>query len=106
MDIIVTVGSKVTLEVYLGEVKIDGNNRRKHLSYNQVFRVTTFTIKEDCSRDDFGKCVHPDSFAGRALIGRKVGDEVEVNVGGLSVEEARVNQATGNHLKYKIVEIS
>ncbi len=105
MGKVVVVGSKVTVEVYLGEVKIDYGARRKYLHYGKVFRVATFLIERNSPNNNFGEHLHPSSFSGRALVGRKVGDDVEVNVGGLSVEEARVGQTTGNHLKYVIVAI-
>ncbi|MEK7642493.1 MAG: GreA/GreB family elongation factor [Patescibacteria group bacterium] len=49
--------------------------------------------------------ISADSFIGRALIGRKVGESAEVNVGGLSRWEQRVGSTSGNHLKLEIVEV-
>ncbi len=103
---LVGIGSTVTVEVYLGEVKIEGfgQSRRRYLSY-ALHNSQTLVITKDAA-DLGGKGLHPDSFAGRALLGCRVADEVEVNIGGLPVEQVKVGQATGNHLKYKVLSIS
>lgn len=55
MGKVVVVGSKVTVEVYLGEVQIDRGARRKYLSYSKVFRVATFLIERNNPNNNFGE---------------------------------------------------
>lgn len=104
----VGVGSKVTVEIYLAHVKYDKNARRKHFEYErfrkdedyrEVYIISEFPKTEDIREISF------DSFIGRALMGATVGQEVEVNVGGLSVGELRVGSLSGNDFKFKILSI-
>lgn len=109
----VSVGSTVVVEVYIARVGINHSGRRRkffeyerHLQNGKADWVQTFLITEDpteLSRNP--KALHPGSFAGRALLGAVVGQEIEVNIGGLSIDDLRVGHQSGNHLKYKIVAI-
>jgi hypothetical protein len=104
----VAINSKVAVEIYLGRVKYNRNVRIKHLEYER-FRekenyVETYIIKL-FPRKGEPKETHYDSFVGRAIMGSVVGQEVEVNVGGLSINELRVGSLSGNHFKLKILSI-
>lgn len=111
----VCVGSRVSVEVYLGTAAMDssGKIRRKFLQYKRFLKddnpeyLRAIVVTSDATflEKNGGIYCHPESFIGRAMLGRKVGDEVEVNVGGLSVDELRVGQMSGNHLKLVVVKI-
>ena len=104
----IVLGSKVTVEVYLGKVKYDGNARRKHLEYErfrkdedykEVYIICDLPKTQDIREISFN------SFIGRAFMGAMVGWEVEVDVGGLSIGELRVGSLSGNYLRFKILSI-
>ena len=113
---VVGVGSRVTVEVYLGKLNFEHTQtgRRTFTEYERYSPngssdwVETYLITDDpliLEADSKGTCLHPRSFAGRKLMGAIIGQEVEVNIGGVRIKETRPRQASGNHLKYKVVLI-
>mgnify|MGYP001601263787 CR=1 FL=1 len=102
------MGSKVTVEVFLGRVEYDGNTRRRHLEYERFRRdenyTETYILCNSPGTEELRE-ISFDSFIGRALMGTGMGQEVEVNVGGLPINELRDGTLSGNRLKFKILSI-
>ncbi len=103
----VEVDCITTVEVSIGTVSItDTRPRSKYLSYGDVHKMRYF-VTTDLSLSDKIHFIHihPESFIGRAILGISVEHEVEVNVGGLSIEEMRIGYVSGNHLKLKVLSV-
>ncbi len=112
MDIIklVNVGSRVTVEVYLGRSlvrKIDGRSFRymeyeRHRVMNKDY-IEVFTLVQNPDPKKVDQ-ISPESFIGRVLLGAQVGNERETDFG-VSLQDVRVGNLSGCHLKYKIISI-
>ena len=111
---IVTLGREVTVEVYLGRVCWNKQNGSKYFIYEEfrpygrTSNTATYLITDGPTvlGERKGGAYHPGSFVGRALMGAKVGAELEVNAGGPELGEMRVGNLSGNHLKLVVLDIN
>lgn len=116
---VVGVGSVVVVEEYQmrREISIEG---LKHAQIETWVRISNPNCREVNGSNKKGCYVykitktpssnsyfeiHPESFHGEALIGARVGDEREVNVGGPPKSDIRIGHLSGYHFKLKVISI-
>ena len=68
-------------------------------------RKETFVLVSKLRKNGNPNEIHIDSFIGRAIMDRQVGEEVEVNMGGLSISDIVHGAVSGNIFVFQVVSI-
>lgn len=108
--IVVALSDKVMVKVKRYFVR---RERRETIVIRDVGNVLfapkeeTFTLVSYISEPKNGNQneIHRNSFIGRALLSREVSEEVEVNVGGLSISEIAHEAISGNIFIFEILSV-